>query len=55
MFGDPAEKICQQARDLEVDLIVLASHGRSRIERLLLGSVSSAVAGRAPCSVLVVR
>ncbi len=55
VFGDPAEKICQQARDLEADLIVLASHGRNRIERLLLGSVSSAVAGCAPCSVLVVR
>ncbi len=55
VFGEPAEKICQQARDLGADLIVLGSRRHSRIERLLLGSVSSAVTGRAPCSVLVVR
>ncbi len=53
VFGDPAKKICQQARDLEADLIVLASHGRNRIERLLLESVSSAPASpRSPSTLL---
>src|SRR5512137_1417912 len=43
------------ARDTGVDLIVLASHGRTGLARLMLGSVTEAVVRTAPCPVLVMR
>jgi nucleotide-binding universal stress UspA family protein len=54
-FGDPANVICQRAAELGIDLVVVGSRGLGRLNRLFLGSVSSAVAARAPCSVLIVR
>jgi nucleotide-binding universal stress UspA family protein len=54
-FGDPADVICERAAARDVDLIVVGSRGLNLLERLLLGSVSSAVVERATCSVLVVR
>lgn len=54
-FGDPAAVICRRARELRADLVVVGSRGLGRINRLLLGSVSNAVAAQADCSVLVVR
>ncbi len=53
--GDPADTLCRRAAELGVDLVVVGSRGLGRIDRLLLGSVSAAVAARAPCSVLIVR
>lgn len=55
LWGHPAEEICRYASDNEVDLIVVGSHGRSGIKRILLGSVSHAVANQAPCPVTIVR
>jgi nucleotide-binding universal stress UspA family protein len=43
------------AADVGADVIVVGSHGRGAIERLLLGSVSEQVVRHAPCPVLVVR
>ena len=54
-FGDPAEVICQRGAALDVDLMVVGSRGLNLLERIMLGSVSSAVVERAHCSVLVVR
>jgi nucleotide-binding universal stress UspA family protein len=54
-FGNPAREICQLAGELEAALVVLGSRRRTWLDRLLVGSVSVAVAARAPCSVLVVR
>lgn len=54
-LGDPATEIVQLAADLTADLIVVGANERSRLERLVLGSVSSEVFKRAPCSVLVAR
>ncbi|HVF29505.1 MAG TPA: universal stress protein [Pyrinomonadaceae bacterium] len=55
LFGSPESRIVETAEAIHPDLIVLGSHGYSRWERLLLGSVSDSVAHHAPCSVLIVR
>jgi universal stress protein A len=44
-----------EARREKADLIVVGSHGRSGMAKLLLGSVAAHVVSHAPCSVLVVR
>ena len=49
------EAICQEAKVLEVDLIVMASHGHSGMARLLLGSVAEHVLRSADRPVLIVR
>jgi nucleotide-binding universal stress UspA family protein len=51
----PRQIILDEAAQWGADLIVLGSHGHSRIERFLLGSVSEAVAMHAACSVEVIR
>ena len=53
--GDVRLKIIDSASEWGADLIVVGSHGRSGIPRLLLGSVAEHVARHAPCSVLIVR
>ena len=55
LFGSPDSRIVETAEAMHPDLIVIGSHGYSRWERLLLGSVSDSVVHHAPCSVLVVR
>jgi nucleotide-binding universal stress UspA family protein len=51
----PAEELAQTAADLQADLVVVGTHGRRGISRLLLGSVAEAVVRLAPCPVFVVR
>jgi nucleotide-binding universal stress UspA family protein len=51
----PKELILKEASDWGAHLIVLGSHGRRGLDRLLLGSVSEAIAAHAPCSVEVIR
>jgi len=53
--GDPRTEIVDEATDWRADLIVVGSHGRTGLTRLLLGSVAQAVVAHAPCSVEVVR
>ena len=55
LSGDPRESLVQEARDVRADLIVVGSHGRTGLAKLMLGSVSSHVVTHAPCSVLVVK
>jgi nucleotide-binding universal stress UspA family protein len=55
LFGSPESRIVEAAEEMRPDLVVVGSHGYSRWERLLLGSVSDSVVHHAPCSVLVVR
>jgi nucleotide-binding universal stress UspA family protein len=55
LFGSPESRIVETAEEFGSDLIIVGSHGYSRWERLLLGSVSQSVVHHAPCSVLVVR
>lgn len=53
--GDAALKIVQAAEELDPDLLVLGSSGRSGFTRLLLGSVAEKVIRLAPCPILVFR
>jgi nucleotide-binding universal stress UspA family protein len=53
--GDPGESIVSAAEAEAADLIVVGTHGRGTIGRLLLGSVSEHVVRNAPCPVLVAR
>jgi nucleotide-binding universal stress UspA family protein len=53
--GDARRVILDSAAEWHPDLIVLGSHGRHGLERLLLGSVSESVVRHASCSVSVVR
>jgi nucleotide-binding universal stress UspA family protein len=55
LIGDPKARIVDEAKEWEADLVVVGSHGRRGIERVLQGSVSEAVAMHAPCSVEVIR
>ncbi len=54
-FGDPGSVVAERAKDLNAELIVIGSHGRSGIARLMLGSVAEHVTRHAPCPVLVVK
>ena len=53
--GDPASEIVRFGRDAGIDLIVMGTHGRTGLDRLLLGSVAEKVLRDAACSVLVVK
>jgi nucleotide-binding universal stress UspA family protein len=53
--GDPATEIAALAREVECDLLVLGTHGRTGLDRLLLGSVAEKVLRKAPCPVLTVK
>jgi nucleotide-binding universal stress UspA family protein len=53
--GDPREVLIAEARSSGADLIVVGSHGRTGLTKMLLGSVASHVVTHAPCSVMVVK
>ncbi|MCB9679366.1 MAG: universal stress protein [Alphaproteobacteria bacterium] len=53
--GDPGKRITDVAKSIHADLIVIASHGRTGLAHLLLGSVAERVARLAHCLVLIVR
>jgi nucleotide-binding universal stress UspA family protein len=53
--GDPRTLIVETAAQLHADLIVMGTHGRRGVSRLLIGSVAEQVARTAPCPVLLVR
>jgi nucleotide-binding universal stress UspA family protein len=53
--GTTADAIVRAARGKRADVIVMGTHGRSGLGRLLMGSVAQRVVGTAPCPVLTVR
>ena len=53
--GDARTAILAAAQELAADLIVMGTHGRRGVSRLVLGSVAESVARETPCPVLLVR
>lgn len=53
--GSPAQEIVEYAEDEGIDLVVMGTHGRSGVDRLLLGSVAERVVRTSPVPVLTVR
>jgi nucleotide-binding universal stress UspA family protein len=53
--GTPTGEIVSFAERNNIDLIVMASHGRTGLSRLLMGSTAEGVMRRAPCPVLIVK
>jgi nucleotide-binding universal stress UspA family protein len=55
VHGTPFQVITETAKERQVDLIIMGSHGRTGLRHLWLGSVAERVVRLAPCPVLVVR
>jgi nucleotide-binding universal stress UspA family protein len=53
--GEPGEEIVRVAKEHRCDLIVMGTHGRTGLSRLLMGSVAERVMRRAPCPVLTLK
>ncbi len=53
--GDPRGALIEAAETESADLIVVGSHGRTGLAKLLIGSVATHVVTHAPCSVLVIK
>lgn len=53
--GAPSAEILRTAKEIDADLIVLGTHGRKGLSRVMMGSVAERVAREAPCPVLIVR
>lgn len=54
-IGRPFMEIIRYAREHQIDLIVLGTHGRGAIKHALMGSVAERVVRKAPCPVLTIR
>jgi len=54
-LGQPARTVVEYATEHDVDQIVMGSHGRSGVTRILLGSVAESIVRRSPVPVTVVR
>lgn len=55
VVGDPAEAVVNLAVEEDVSLIVMGTHGRTGLSRLLMGSVAEAIVRRAPCPVFTFK
>ena len=55
LTGIPAKALVQFAKEHNVDVIVMGTHGRRALSHILMGSVAEAVVRRAPCPVLTLR
>jgi nucleotide-binding universal stress UspA family protein len=55
LTGHPIDAVVRLAEDEGVDLIVLGSHGRTGVSRVLMGSVAEEIVRKAPCPVLICK
>lgn len=54
-FGTPSEQIVSYADAHEIDMIVLGTHGRTGLRRVVMGSVAEAIVRQAECPVLAIK
>lgn len=54
-FGNPADVILEQADEHDVNLVIMGSHGKKGLSRLIMGSVAETVVRKANCPVLIVK
>jgi nucleotide-binding universal stress UspA family protein len=55
VWGRVPDAVCRVAQESDCDLIVVGSRALTGFKRLMLGSISNAIASKAPCPVLVVK
>ena len=55
VWGNPPIEICRIAKERDINLIVMATHGRTGLTHMFIGSVAERVVRYAPCSVLIVK
>jgi len=55
LTGDAVEAVISYARDVNADLIIMATHGRGGISHMLMGSVAEQIVRKAPCPVLTLK
>lgn len=53
--GSPLVEVLKVAEEIGADLVVLGTHGRTGMDRFVMGSVAERVTRKAPCSVLIIR
>ncbi len=54
-FSLPSESILNEAKDQKIDMIILGSHGRKGLDRILMGSVAESILRHAHCNVLIYK
>jgi universal stress protein A len=54
-FGNPSEVILEKAEKHDVNLVIMGSHGKKGLSRLIMGSVAETVVRKANCPVLIVK
>ena len=54
-FGNPADVILEKTGELDVNLVIMGSHGKKGLSRLIMGSVAETVVRKANCPVLIVK
>ncbi|MBT3878805.1 MAG: universal stress protein [Candidatus Scalindua sp.] len=55
LFGVPFVEIIKTAKDKNIDLIVIGTHGRTGLAHMLIGSVAEKIVRKAPCPVLTIK
>lgn len=55
IVGTPATELVNYAKANEIDLVVMGTHGRTGVSRLLVGSVAESVMRHSPCPVLTIK
>lgn len=55
IIGSPADELVGYAKEKQIDLVVMGTHGRTGLGRLLMGSVAEGVVRRSPCPVLTIK
>ncbi|NTV06641.1 MAG: universal stress protein [Chlorobiaceae bacterium] len=54
-FGNPSDVILEKAEERDVNLVIMGSHGKKGLSRLIMGSVAETVVRKANCPVLIVK